>query len=116
MLVLVVDDDADVRDAIAAVLQDEGCDVDTATDGRSALSRLGQGPRPSVVLMDLMMPVMDGTAAYNAMQADPMWREIPVVAMSASHRSRTNAVFPFFVEKPVTVETLMETLKRAAGR
>ena len=75
---------ADVRDAVAALLERNGYVVMPASNGQEALDELhGCDERPSLILLDLMMPVMDGRAFYEEQQADPDLRDIPVVAFTS---------------------------------
>ncbi|MBX3173974.1 MAG: response regulator [Gemmatimonadaceae bacterium] len=88
--VLVVEDDADVRATMRSGLEREGWTVIEAENGRVALERLGEQV-PALILLDLMMPVMDGAEFVAAMRAVEAWREIPVVVVTAkdlSHEER----------------------------
>ena len=78
--VLVVDDDADIRDILGRALSLEGYDVGFAENGRDALDALGSQPRPCVVLLDLMMPVMNGIEFLDNVRADAALAETPVIA------------------------------------
>ena len=80
--VLVVDDDADTRERLRATLARRGIDVATAADGREALDMVARG-RPSLVLLDLLMPGMDGFAFLKALRARPAGGTIPVVILTA---------------------------------
>jgi len=82
-LVLVVDDDADVREAFEAVLHAEGYRVATVSDGEEALQVLRAGLRPCLILLDLMMPVKDGWQFRAEQRADPELAAIPTVVVSA---------------------------------
>jgi CheY-like chemotaxis protein len=82
--VLVVDDDADIRSAIQEYLQDEGFTVVPAADGADALNTLRTAVRPDVILLDILMPGMDGWDFRAAQLADPALQEIPVIVISAS--------------------------------
>ena len=81
--VLLVDDDLDVVDLVTDVLMAEGCRVRTAVDGREALDILATW-RPRVILLDMMMPVMDGADVLKRLRADPELARIPVVVITAS--------------------------------
>src|SRR3954468_1600196 len=83
-LVLVVDDDFDIREALSDVLASEGYSVLTAADGSEALETLRGGIRPAVMLLDLMMPRLSGVEVIDALQKDESLREIPVVVCSAN--------------------------------
>jgi CheY-like chemotaxis protein len=81
--VLLVDDDRDVREMLAALLELEGYRVTVAVNGQEALALLQSGPPPSVILLDLLMPVMDGFEFRRRQQAHPAWAALPVVVMTA---------------------------------
>ena len=85
--VLLVEDDADIREGFRELLQSEGLQVTVAANGLEALARLDEGkPLPDVILLDLMMPVMDGFAFRARQRADPRIARIPVVVISADPR------------------------------
>ncbi len=81
--VLLVEDDDFIRQEISEALQDEGYHVSTAAHGREALQLLAEGAKPSVVLLDLMMPVMNGWEFLKAFKKDEQYARIPVVILSA---------------------------------
>src|SRR5438093_9582920 len=81
--VLVVEDDPELRALFGQILADHGYAVRTAGDGLAALRELAV-ERPDVILLDMMMPVMDGHAFREAQLADPSWRRIPVIVISAT--------------------------------
>jgi CheY-like chemotaxis protein len=116
--VLVVDDEALIVMALEAVLEDEGYRVVCASNGRQGLEKLAEEPRPDVVLLDMMMPVMNGAAMLRAMAEDPALSRIPVVVMSSlpeealRHQAeRAMAV----VRKPYTADELLTALTRVLG-
>ena len=84
-LILVVDDDADIREALCSILEDENYRVASAADGREALDVAAE-ERPSLILLDIMMPVMSGTEFRAAQLADDALRDVPVVILSADAR------------------------------
>jgi CheY-like chemotaxis protein len=85
--VLVVDDDAEIRELLRRMLEPEGYSVVEANNGRVALDRL-RDVSPSVVLLDLMMPEMDGFEFVTEFRRDPRWRGIPIVVITARDLSR----------------------------
>lgn len=86
--ILIVDDDADILDVLSMVLQDRGYDVVTARHGALGLEALRDGARgASLILLDLMMPVMDGWQFHEELQRDPELREIPTVMLTADFRA-----------------------------
>lgn len=86
-LVLIVEDDAEIRMALADLLECSGYLVAQAQHGREALDLLHAGPRPAVILLDIMMPVMNGWSFRAAQRADPQLASIPVVVLTAMGRA-----------------------------
>src|SRR5262245_40010193 len=82
--VMVIEDDADIAAAIACMLEDEGLTTILAANGREAIDKLSSDDiRPDVILLDLMMPVMDGWEFRAEQRRDPALEDIPVVLLSA---------------------------------
>jgi CheY-like chemotaxis protein len=113
--VLVVDDDDDVREAIRCVLEASGISVTTAIDGADALQQLRAGTQTRVILLDLLMPRMNGWEFIEAQLQDPSLAVIPVVVLTADaqavrrpHVMRTAGL----VEKPFCADTLVQTVKK----
>lgn len=107
--VLVVEDDDNIRDSLREALEDAGYEAETAADGQRALDRLTDGfPHPHVVILDLVMPVLDGYRVYQAMQSDEALARIPVI-VSTSNPSRAPRG-ALMVPKPIRLERLLETV------
>ena len=118
-LVMVIDDDADIRECTADVLSDEGYLVHCAANGKDALDQLRSGPLPEVILLDLMMPVMDGWQFRAAQTADPELAKIPVVVLTANAGTSvigTMLNVPLILRKPVDVGRLLSALEVAAAQ
>jgi CheY-like chemotaxis protein len=117
-MLLVVEDDDDVREALADVLRDAGYDVAWAADGAEAIRALRSGLRPSAILLDLMMPVMDGFEFRAEQRGDPALSSIPVIVVSADRfleqdgRSLGAAAS---LAKPPQVPELLATVARVAA-
>ena len=110
--VLVVDDDALIRDTLATALGDEGYVVRVATDGRAALDTMGHW-RPDVIVLDLMMPVMDGPAFRAVQRSVIETARIPVIILSAAHevQARAASMEPAAVfAKPFDLGELLDTI------
>jgi CheY-like chemotaxis protein len=109
--VLVVDDDRDIRDVLTDALEAEGYRVVTAADGQDALNWLRAGTeRPCVILLDLMMPKMDGIQLRTELLNDPELARIPVVVLSADPSAIVAAKslsFAGSLRKPVPLEALL---------
>ena len=115
--VLLVEDDLPIRDSLGEALTEEGFDVSTAGNGAEALERLRSGSRPSVIVLDLMMPVMDGWDFRQEQLDDPDLRDIPVVVVSAVGFSGETIRMQFgdvaVFSKPVPYLDLLVVLRRA---
>src|SRR5579871_841057 len=83
-LILLIEDDQDIRASTAELLVDEGFSVVEAADGSAALAQLRRGLAPSLILLDLMMPGMTGWGFRREQLADPILRDIPVLVITAS--------------------------------
>jgi CheY-like chemotaxis protein len=113
--ILVVEDHDDIRDYLAYLLRRNGYEVRTASDGLQALAALRASELPCLVLLDLLLPTMDGFQFRHEQVRDAGLASIPVVALSSdgSLRSRIMALgVAEFLEKPVLQEKLLETIDR----
>ena len=115
--ILLVEDDSALRDVLADILTDEGYEVDCATNGREALDRLsGDAPSPDLIVLDLLMPVMDGWAFRDAQRKSPRLSRIPTVVLSASYPPDGRRIRSLEAEavlsKPVGMERLLGALER----
>jgi CheY-like chemotaxis protein len=114
--VLVVEDDVAVAHALAELLTEEGYTVVRAGNGQEALELLATMQRPDVILLDWLMPVMNGAQFLKALTQNIHWAEIPVIVTSA----QAPFVPPMraMLRKPYAVETLVSTMNDvlAAGR
>ncbi|MFI5119433.1 MAG: response regulator [Thermoanaerobaculia bacterium] len=108
--ILVVDDEVDLLTSLAELLEDEGYQVETAADGREALSRLARRPLPSVVILDLIMPVLSGVEVYARIREDPQLASIPII-VSTSDPSQAPAG-ALLVKKPINLDRMLETVRR----
>jgi CheY-like chemotaxis protein len=118
--VLVVEDDRDVRDSILEVLEDNQYHTVAASNGQEGLQALRAAAcKPCLILLDLMMPVMDGWGFRAAQKSDQDLESIPVVVLTA-HASAQKAAQDMdaagFLKKPVRLETLLDTVQRYCGR
>jgi CheY-like chemotaxis protein len=109
--VLVVDDDRDVRDTLAAVLESEGYVVRCASNGAQALAAMHLG-KPVAIVLDLSMPVMSGWELLDVVRSDGDFADVPVVVLSAL---RGPDGVPH-LDKPVSADELVRTLDRICRR
>jgi len=115
-IVLIVDDDRSVAEGLGEVLESEGYEVQTADNGRAALEQLRGGLRPCAILLDLMMPVMDGWDFRHAQMSDVDLKEIPVVIISAAGFSANTVRAQFggveYLTKPFQLGPFVATVRR----
>jgi CheY-like chemotaxis protein len=113
--VLVVDDDADIRDTIVDLLQDHGYRAIPAQNGANALEVLQSVDQPPcLILLDLMMPVMDGATFRTEQLKNPQWATIPVVLMSAYRdvADQASSLAVDHLAKPLGADRLIATTRR----
>lgn len=109
---MIVDDDAEIRDCLCELLEDEGYAVVGACDGLDALRMLKRGSRPRVVLLDLMMPNMDGWQLAREMRRDPELSDIPIIVITAAGRRMGPAIDSAPVlDKPFTLERVLRLIE-----
>jgi CheY-like chemotaxis protein len=116
--VLVVEDDPDIRDIVQDLLESEGYDVIPASHGKQALEFLWgvkTTAKPDLVILDMMMPLVDGRQVLEAMQSDTDLASIPVLVISAVVREKP-AGAAAFLRKPVSLEKLFETVRTFVNR
>jgi CheY-like chemotaxis protein len=114
--VLLVDDDARNIFALSSVLERRGMRVLTATTGNEAIDSLLATPDVAIVLMDIMMPEMDGYQTMQAIRADPKWRRLPIIALTAKamkgdREKCLQAGASDYLAKPVNTEQLLAALR-----
>ncbi len=114
MIVLIVEDDVEIRTELALVLADEGHVVHEAADGAIALAWLERAPAlPAVILLDLMMPVMDGWEFRKRQRGHPRLQHVPVVVISAAGDAKSEALAleaAGVLVKPFDGASLVDTL------
>jgi CheY-like chemotaxis protein len=116
-LVLVVDDDPDILDAICDILEGEGYRVSRARHGLEALDRVEE-ELPSIILLDLMMPVMDGLAFSQALRQRRVQHRIPIVVISADGNPQKAAAVGAqgYLAKPFDIDSLLTQVAQMVGR
>jgi CheY-like chemotaxis protein len=110
--ILVVDDDADLRETLQLLLGDSGYRVTAVPNGLEALERLKTGARPALILLDLMMPEMNGWQFLERARADSILDAIPVVIMTARRKGTDLLPAPSrdILHKPFDTEKLLRTI------
>jgi CheY-like chemotaxis protein len=109
-----VDDEVDIRTAVAEVLEEEGYEVFAAGNGYEGLMKL-RAKQPSVILLDLMMPGMNGWEFRRAQQLEPELATIPVIVLTAMGRAPTIDA-ESFLQKPFDLDTLLDEVRRWTTR
>jgi CheY-like chemotaxis protein len=111
--VLLIDDEDDVREAVALLLERSGFAVTGCSDALTALDRLQQDSLPDVILLDLMMPTMDGWEFRLRQRSNPRWAGIPVLALSADRSAKAEVIdADGFLPKPVEHRQLIDAVTR----
>jgi CheY-like chemotaxis protein len=108
MSVMIVDDDRDIREALGELLREEGYVIEAAWNGLEALKRLHAGFRPNLIILDLMMPVMDGFAFRAEQKQHPDLADIPVIGVTAAATFDTDFEC---LRKPVRFDTLITRIQ-----
>lgn len=115
--VLVVEDEFGIAELLKDLLTDEGYHVETAFSGRQALARLEQA-KPDIVVMDFMMPGLNGIDVLKTMTATPELKDIPVVMMSTLGETviaERCSGYVAFLQKPFRLPEVIETISRLIG-
>jgi CheY-like chemotaxis protein len=109
--ILVVEDEFAIAELLEMALTDAGYEVLTAANGRQALERMAEAPRPDLIITDFMMPVLNAAGLVEALRSDPTYRDIPYIVMSsvpeASVRERING-YRAFVRKPFQLAMMVQ--------
>jgi CheY-like chemotaxis protein len=119
MHILVVDDDEDSREVLRLILEAEGHRVSSAADGVQAYARMTAGDLPSLILLDLMMPQMDGPTLVSELKQAPPLADIPFIVISGDQAASERAVLlgaAAYLVKPVELEELIAVVKAVAER
>ena len=118
-LILIVEDDLDVARLLGEVLESEGYDTAIAANGREALDHLQKNNhRPDLILLDMMMPVMDGWKFREEQRKLPALASIPVVTVTADGDARGKAASiqaAGYILKPLSIDTLLDEVERVCG-
>jgi len=113
--ILVIEDDNSIRELLVELLQSEGYEVSSAVNGLEGLKSLEKNKKPDLILIDLMMPVMDGYSFRSEQMKHPVWSKIPVVVMSAEANAKEkmkNFNITAFLSKPVELDTILKTVEK----
>lgn len=110
--ILIVEDDESIRETLQAVLELEGHNVLAAENGQVGLNLLASHPKPSLILLDLMMPVMNGWEFATVLESDSNLSDIPVIVVSAYSEKAITIKSKAILKKPVDLKLLYDTVKQ----
>lgn len=113
--ILVVDDDESTRNSVREILEDDGYRVETASNGQEAIEKLEGGDLPALILLDLMMPVMDGWQFLSHQKTRPTPRHVPIVLLSGMAFIRDAPGVADFLSKPIRPDALLSCIRRFCG-
>jgi two-component system, chemotaxis family, chemotaxis protein CheY len=118
--ILLVEDDRDIRDSLLDALAEAGYEVHGAVDGLDALDKLrGTATPPNLILLDLMMPRMNGSEFRKAVLEEDRWKDIPVLLLTADAQARAKAeelAVTGYLRKPVKLSDLFRAVANAIAR
>lgn len=110
-----MEDDPDIRGAVAEILQEEGFEVVTASNGQEGLARLAHMARPCLILLDMNMPVMDGPEFMARVREDPELRSCTVLIVTAT-KGATPLGADGYLRKPFDIGDLLAVVERYCPR
>ena len=111
--ILIIEDDISIRELLVEILEGNGYQVFHGTNGLDGIKSL-EAIIPDLILMDIMMPLMDGYAFRKELLLNPKWNSIPVVAMSAQFQAKEKLAdyeINNFINKPLELDHLLETIR-----
>jgi len=109
--ILLIEDEPDIRTILKDVLEWEGYSVYTASNGKEGMEILLKMPPPDLILLDLMMPVMNGWEFAHALETDSAYGQIPIVTLSAFSDPEKKIRAKAFVNKPVDLDVLLDLVR-----
>ncbi|MGZ3789155.1 MAG: response regulator [Bacteriovorax sp.] len=113
--ILVVEDNKEIQDSLKVALEVEGYNVVTADNGKDALEKLAKIPTPCMILLDLMMPIMNGWEFVEEISKDIMLSTIPVVVVSAFGDKKGTPKTSGYIQKPIDLDALLNTVSKHCG-
>ena len=114
-MLFLIEDEPDIRDSLKEILEGEGYEVCTAANGAEALRTLETMPAPQLILLDLLMPVMNGTEFLKEQGKRPAIAGVPVVVLSADASRKPVEGVTLHVRKPIDLGELLEVVRKASA-
>ncbi|MDD4975589.1 MAG: response regulator [Bacteriovorax sp.] len=113
--ILVIEDNKEIQDSLKMALEVEGYKVFTADNGKEGMEILGKIPTPCMILLDLMMPIMNGWEFVDAISKDIMLSTIPIVVVSAFGDKKGTPKTDGYIQKPIDLDALLNTVSKHCG-
>jgi len=113
--ILVIEDNVEIRESLKLALEMEGFSVFVAENGKIGLEKLATIPTPCVILLDLMMPVMNGWEFIEIISKDIMLSTIPIIVVSAFGEKNTNPKPSAYIQKPIDLDALLGAVSKHCG-
>lgn len=115
--ILVVEDEPDTAELVKLILQEKGYQVVHAADGQDALNKIAMMPLPSLVLLDIQLPLVDGITILETIRATPEWQHVPVVLLTAvvdplCIRQAASIKVQDYILKPFKRDALLRCVER----
>jgi CheY-like chemotaxis protein len=110
--ILIIEDDESIRAMIASVLEIEGYSVSAAPNGKNAIDIIGKGPTPDIILLDMMMPVMNGWDFLDFIRSNAVTARIPIIVVSAYSEIAKSVKPQAVVPKPVQLKSLLGAIEK----
>lgn len=110
--VLVVEDDDDIRNAIVDLLESEGYKAESAVNGKDALEKLGNINKPCLVLLDMMMPIMNGRQFLDEVMKDSKLAPLPILIVSAVADKTNTEGSVGFLKKPIDIDVVLDLVSQ----
>ncbi len=110
--ILIIEDNKDIKDSLKLALELEGYNVFSAENGKEGLDRLHSMPTPCMILLDLMMPVMNGWEFMEEMNKDILYAHIPVVIVSALTEKQNAPKSEGYIQKPIDLNNLISIVEK----
>lgn len=110
--ILIIEDDSDIRMSLRQILELEEMNAIVADNGQQGLDQLNTHSDVQVVLLDMMMPIMDGWEFLKRMRSNEKWAHIPVIAISAAGLKASSVNANVFLKKPLDLDLLLDTIRR----
>jgi CheY-like chemotaxis protein len=111
-MIVIIEDDPDIRDTLCLALEFEGYTVLSASNGKEGIDLLARCKAPCLILLDLMMPVMNGWDFLNERRDNETLAPVPVIVVSAFATDQSDRSVQAYLEKPVELETLLQMVSQ----